>query len=270
MIDSQSRLVENLLARPKIHRQWSRHYRTADNESFYELAFDDVLRVLNPPPGATFLDAGCGSCAHSVRLARRGFNVVAVDFSESALAMAQDYVSSKQLQERITLGRESLLELSFPDDTFDYVLCWGVLMHIPEVERAVSELARIIKPGGTLVVSEGNKASLEAVGLRSLRRLLRKEKAEVREKPEGLEYWTKKNGDALVTRQANIRWVIQSFEAHGLTLTQRVAGQLSESYTRLSAQPLKRLVHGLNNFWFQQVRWPGPAFGNILLFQKRR
>ena len=270
MIDSQSRLVENLLARPEIHQQWSRHYRTADNESFYEQAFDDVLRVLNPPPGATFLDAGCGSCAHSVRLARRGFNVHAVDFSESALAMAQDYVSSKQLRERITLGRESLLELSFPDDTFDYVLCWGVLMHIPEVERAVSELARIIKPGGTLVVSEGNKASLEAVGLRSLRRLLRKEKAEVREKPEGLEYWTEKNGDALVTRQANIRWLIKSFEEHGLTLTRRVAGQFSESYTRLSAQPLKRLVHGLNNFWFQQVRWPGPAFGNILLFQKRR
>ena len=49
MIDSQSRLVENLLARPEIHRQWSRHYRTADNESFYEQAFDDVLRVLNPP-----------------------------------------------------------------------------------------------------------------------------------------------------------------------------------------------------------------------------
>ena len=270
MIDSQSRLVENLLARPEIHQQWSRHYRTADNESFYEQAFDEILRVLNPPPGTTFLDAGCGSCAHSVRLARRGFNVHAVDFSESALAMAQDYVSSKQLRERITLGRESLLELSFPDDTFDYVLCWGVLMHIPEVERAVSELARIIKPGGTLVVSEGNKASLEAVGLRSLRRLLRREKAEVREKPEGLEYWTAKSGDALVTRQANIRWLIKSFEAHGLTLTRRVAGQLSESYTRLSAPPLKQLVHVLNNFWFQQVRWPGPAFGNILLFQKRR
>ena len=143
-------------------------------------------------------------------------------------------------------------------------------MHIPEVGRAVSELSRIIKPGGSLIVSEGNSAALEAIVIRSLKRLARKEKAEVREKPEGLEYWTEKNGDALVTRQANIRWLIKSFEAHGLTLTLRVAGQLSESYTRLSAQPLKRLVHGLNNFWFQHVRWAGPAFGNILLFQKLR
>src|SRR5437660_3343119 len=178
MIDSQSSLVQNFLARPDVHRQWTRDYRTADNESFYEQAFDYVLRVLNPSPGATFLDAGCGSCAHSVRLARRGFNVQAVDFSESALAMAKDYVKLKDLQDQIMLGRESLLELSFPDESFEYVLCWGVLMHIPEVGRAVADLSRMIKPGGSLIVSEGNSAALEAITIRTLKRLARKEKAE--------------------------------------------------------------------------------------------
>src|SRR5213594_2433459 len=148
MINSQSELVQKFLSRPEIHQRWERDYRSTDNESFYEQGFDYILRVLKPSPGATFLDAGCGSCAHSVRLARRGFNVRAVDFSESALAMAEDYVNSKELQDQIILGRESLLELSFLDETFDYVLCWGVLMHIPEVERAVSELSRVIKPGG--------------------------------------------------------------------------------------------------------------------------
>ena len=123
MIESQSRLVQNLLARPEIHKQWSRHYRTSDNESFYEL--DYILRVLNPSPGATFLDAGCGSCAHSVRLARRGFNVQAVDLSESALAMAEDYVKFKDLQDQIMLGPESLLELSFPTRVLT-MFCVGV------------------------------------------------------------------------------------------------------------------------------------------------
>src|SRR5947207_1895966 len=98
MINSQSELVQNFLARPQVHQRWTRDYRTANNEGFYEQAFDYILRVLKPSPGATFLDAGCGSCAHSVRLARRGFNVRAVDFSESALARAQDYVNSKELQ----------------------------------------------------------------------------------------------------------------------------------------------------------------------------
>ena len=99
MIDSHSALVQNLLARPEIHQQWNRDYRTTDNEDFYEQAFDYLLRALNPSPGATFLDAGCGSCPHSVRLARHGFNVRAVDFSESALPMAQDYVKSKEPSE---------------------------------------------------------------------------------------------------------------------------------------------------------------------------
>lgn len=268
MAESKSLLVQNLLARPDMHRQWEGDYRTADNEDFYERAFDYIIRVLDPPPDATFLDAGCGPCAHSVRLARRGFDVHAVDFSESALGMAREYVRSRRLEDRITLARESLLELSFPASRFDYVLCWGVLMHIPEVDRAVAELARVIKPGGSLVISESNKGSLEAVTVRSLKRLLGKEKADVKEKPEGVEYWKDKAGDALVTRQADIPWLIRSFEARGLVLHSRVAGQFSESYTRVSGEPLKKLVHEFNRFWFQQIKWPGPAFGNILFFRK--
>src|SRR5260370_17155759 len=114
MIDSQSELVQNFLARPEIHQRWTRDYRTAGNEAFYEQAFDYILHVLKPAPDATFLDAGCGSCAHSVRLARRGFNVQAPDFSESALAMARENVEVKALQDRITVGPHRLLSLPLP------------------------------------------------------------------------------------------------------------------------------------------------------------
>src|SRR6266850_1266839 len=109
MAESKSLLVQNLLARPEMHCQWEGDYRTSDNEDFYERAFDYIIGVLEPPPGTTFLDAGCGPCAHSVRLARRGLNVHAVDFSESALDMAQEYVQSRGLQDRIILAKESLL-----------------------------------------------------------------------------------------------------------------------------------------------------------------
>jgi ubiquinone/menaquinone biosynthesis C-methylase UbiE len=268
MTNSESVLVENLLARPEMHRQWARDYRTDDNERFYEQAFDFIVERLNPEPGATFLDAGCGSCAHSVRLARRGFKVHAVDFSESALNMAQQFVRAKGLQDRITLGRESLLELSFPDQSFDYVLCWGVLMHIPDVDRAVAELARVLKPGGALVISEGNKSSLEAVAMRNLKRVLRREKAQVKDMPAGVEYWKEKDGDALVTRQANVRWLIRRFEESGLRLAKRAPGQLTESYRMFSPPAAKKLIHGLNRFWFQRVKLAGPAFGNILIFEK--
>lgn len=269
MTNSESVLVENLLSRPEMHRQWARDYRTDDNERFYEQAFDFIVDRLKPQPGATFLDAGCGSCAHSVRLARRGFKVHAVDFSESALNMAQQFVRAKGVHDRITLGRESLLELSFPDQSFDYVLCWGVLMHIPDVERAVAELARVLKPGGALVISEGNKSSLEAVFMRNLKRVLRREKAQVKETPAGVEYWKEKDGDALVTRQANIRWLIKELDQHGVSLTTRAPGQLSESYRMFSQTSAKRFLHNLNSFWFRRVKMAGPAFGNLLIFYKR-
>jgi ubiquinone/menaquinone biosynthesis C-methylase UbiE len=268
MNDSDSRLVENLLAQPEVHKQWAGGYRTPDNEAFFERAFDLITRELNPPAGATFLDAGCGSCAHTVRLARRGFNVRAVDFSESALEMARGHLKQTGLDERITLQREDLTRLSFPDASFDYVLCWGVLMHVPDVGRAVAELARVLRPGGALVLSEGNMHSLEAAALRSVKRLLGRERADVKETPAGVEYWKERGGGALVTRQANVNWLVESFESHGLTLSKRVAGQFSEAYAMVSAPALKRLVHGFNNFWFGAVRAPRLAYGNILFFRK--
>lgn len=268
MAESKSLLVQNLLARPEMHYQWEGDYRTSDNENFYEIAFDHIVDVLNPPVGTTFLDAGCGPCAHSVRLARRGFNVQAIDFSESALLMAREYVASRNLDTAIKLSRESLLDLSFPASSFDYVLCWGVLMHIPEEERAISELARILKPGGSLVISESNKSSLEAVTVRFLKSILRREKAQVKERLQGVEYWKHKDGDALVTRQSDIHWLINAFQKNGLELYHRAPGQFSEAYTFVSSPFFQKMVHQLNKVWFEKVEWAAPAFGNVLIFRK--
>lgn len=268
MTDSDSRLVESTLAQPEVHQQWAGSYRTRDNEAFYEQAFDLIAAELAPPAGATFLDAGCGSCAHTVRLARRGFDVCAVDFSESALDMARDHLQATGLEERITLQREDLTHLSFADASFDYAVCWGVLMHVPDVSRAIAELSRVLRPGAKLVVSEGNKDSLEARARRGLMRLRGGEDADVHETSAGLERWNDSGGGRLVTRQADVDWLIASFEAHGLRLSKRVAGQFSESYTFLPVAPLKRVVHAFNNFWFRRVKSPGPAVANILIFEK--
>ena len=269
MTDTGSELVENLLARPDVHEQWEGHYRTAENERFYEAAFDYIARVLSPPAGATFLDVGCGPCAHSLRLARRGFNVRAVDFSESALEMARSNVRAAGMEERINLQRESLLGLTFPDESFDYVLCWGVLMHIPEVGRAVRELARVVRPGGALVVSEGNTDSWEAVALRAVKKLARRERADVKRTEAGTEYWkASDSGGALVTRQADVGWLVRAFGAEGLRLEKRAAGQFSEAYAMVGSPVLRRFVHGFNDLWFKHVRFARPAYGQILFFRK--
>lgn len=270
MNDSQSKIVREALARLDIHQQWENAYRTAKNEEFFEQAFDYITFFLNAPKNSTILDVGCGICTHSIRLANRGFLVLAVDFSGDVLKMAEANVQNSGLQDKIKLQREDVLSLRFEDEMFDYTLCWGVLMHIPDIEKAISELSRVLKPGGTLIISEGNMYSLQSIILRNLKRLLGKEKADVKKTPAGLEYWNLTSVGKLLTRQSNIRWLIARFKNNGFIVKKHLPGQLTELYTRVSSQLLKNLIHSFNNLWFNYVRIPQPAFGNIIIFQKEK
>lgn len=270
MKDSKSEVLEHTLAKPDIHQQWINAYRTAENERFFEQAFDYITWVLNAPKNSTFLDAGCGTCAHSIHLANRGFFVQAVDFSWNVLKLAEANVKTRGLQNKIRLQREDILSLTFEDETFDYILCWGVLMHIPDLEQAISELTRVLKPGGRLVVSEGNMFSLQAILLRNLKRILRKERADVIKTPAGLEYWEMTSTGKLLTRQAHIQWLIKGFESNGFTVKKHVAGQFTELYIKFSSRLLKVIIHSFNNLWFKYVKIPQPSFGNIIIFQKQK
>jgi ubiquinone/menaquinone biosynthesis C-methylase UbiE len=269
MPPADSRLVEQSLARPDIHLQWEATYRTAENERFFELAFDTIARILGAPRNGVILDAGCGPCSHAKRLARRGFRVEAVDFSASILALAKANVEAAGLAGRVSINRGDLLALPFGDATFEYVLCWGVLMHIPAVERAVAELMRVTRPGGLIVVAENNKGSLQSAALRILKRLRWSERAEVRRMPAGVEYWTESAAGPILVRQANIDWLIDQFERGRFDVRHRIAGQFTELYTKISSPLLRRLIHEFNNFWFRYVRAPRLAFGNIVVAQKR-
>lgn len=212
--DRRSESVERTLARPELHETWEDAYRTDANERFYEVAFDALVEAVGAPAGSNALDVGCGSGAHAIRLARRGFVVHAVDFSESALAAAAENVPHSGLSDRITLGRENLLELSFADETFDLVLCWGVLMHVPEVDRAVAELARVVRRQGIIVVSEANMRSAQVFVLRALRLALRRGLVPKRT-PAGLEYWRQSAAGPFLTRQADMAWLIDAFARAG-------------------------------------------------------
>jgi ubiquinone/menaquinone biosynthesis C-methylase UbiE len=270
MSNAQPSEVEKTLQHPDVHQEWVDSYRTAENGPFYECAFDYILRVLNVPTGARFLDVGCGTCSHSLRLAKRGCAVLAVDFSEEILRKAELYIQSMGGQTSIKLQRENILRLSFADETFDYVLCWGVLMHIPDVEQAISELDRVLKKGGTLIISEGNMDSAQSIILRSWRRLLGRARGRttVKRTAAGLEHWTTSSAGTLLTRQADVRWLKQKFQAKGYTIVKHVAGQFTELYTKFSSPGLRNLVHLFNHFWFKYIKIPWLAFGNIFLLRK--
>ena len=234
----------------EVHSAWVRQFRSGENDPFYSLAFDWVASVFGPPDQAPVVDAGCGSGTKSFELVKRGYRVRAMDFSASILEQAD------------------LTALSLPTSSVRRAVCWGVLMHVPDIAAAVGELSRILAPGGTLVVSEGNVRSLQAIVLRWLKRLLGRERAEVVHTPAGIEFWEQTSTTRLMTRQADISWLVGEFGRHGVELVERRAGQFTEVYMLLPWKPIRTLIHACNNFWFRWIRFPAPAYGNLLVLRR--
>ncbi|UCD27890.1 MAG: class I SAM-dependent methyltransferase [Planctomycetota bacterium] len=265
----QTESVEDTLSKPYFHQQWRNEFYSDKNEKFYDYAIDYLVRFLQAPENSVFLDAGCGIGGHSIRLARHGYRVRAIDFSESAVEIAQANIQANALQDMIELSRENLLSLPFEDETFDYVICWGVLMHIPELEKALSTLVRVLKRGGTLVISEGNAFSMQSVIIRNLKRLLGIEKTDIHKTRTGIEHWVSSPAGRSFLRHTNIGWLIGRLRNDGFTLKKRIAGQFTELYTKVPSRPLKNLIYHFNSLWFKYIKVPYPAFGNIIILQKK-
>lgn len=107
------------------------------------------------------LDAGCGSGAWLFPLADRlsssGGSVVGVDLSKGMLT---DIASEAKMRTNIDLITADVQELSFDDDSFDFVMANFMLYHVPDISRAIGELKRVLKPGGKLMTATNSQWSM--------------------------------------------------------------------------------------------------------------
>jgi ubiquinone/menaquinone biosynthesis C-methylase UbiE len=132
------------------------------NNSFFSYFFDRRLQIvfdfLENCNRATVLDVGCGAGMMAKYSIERNFEFFGVDISEKMIETCIDrfgHLSSTHF----SVGK--LQNLEFPDAFFDVVLCMGALEYVErdEIDRAVSEMSRVLKPDGLLVMSLMNEKS---------------------------------------------------------------------------------------------------------------
>ncbi|GGY92464.1 L-histidine N(alpha)-methyltransferase [Streptomyces poonensis] len=113
------------------------------------------------PVGSKVLEVGCGVGAQTVHLvsASPGARFTAVDVSPDSLAQACSRVTSHAPEAQISWVQADLFELPFPDAEFDHVFVCFVLEHLSAPRQALTALRRVLRPGGTLTVIEGDHAS---------------------------------------------------------------------------------------------------------------
>jgi len=107
--------------------------------------------------GKSVLEIGTGNGADAAMFALNGANYTGVDLTEAALDATRQHFEVLGLDGRFQ--RENAEQLSFSDDSFDWVYSHGVLHHTPDPQRAINEVWRVLKPNGRAIIMIYHKNS---------------------------------------------------------------------------------------------------------------
>jgi SAM-dependent methyltransferase len=129
------------------YAQWAPTYDDPNNGLF---AMDEPIidEILDGLPIGDALDAACGTGRLAVRLADRGFRVIGIDGSAEMLELARARLPGAKFSEG------DLGSLPLPDGAVDLVTTALALTHVPDLRPVYAEFARVLRPGGSLVVSD--------------------------------------------------------------------------------------------------------------------
>jgi SAM-dependent methyltransferase len=133
--------------------QWNRFRRTQlDSQTGLTISRDRFFRQSGwqPPDlaGRTILDVGCGAGRFTEIALGAGAHVVSMDYSGAVDACLANFAP----HQRLTVIQGDIYHLPFRPGVFDFVYCFGVLQHTPDVKRAFLALAEPLRPGGRLAV----------------------------------------------------------------------------------------------------------------------
>ena len=128
---------------PQFYEKYLAYY-----DRFYDykwVAFD-----YNKYRGLKVLEIGCGLGVDSVKFAKAGADLTCIDLSDTSVACTRNLLDGLGLKATVQQGDAE--HLSFPDNSFDAVYAYGVLMLVENEARAYAELRRVLKVGGEALV----------------------------------------------------------------------------------------------------------------------
>ena len=225
-------------------REGSREYFEEIDRRFYEGAFfaqapgDELFSGLidfSQIAGKQVLEIGCGTGAIAARLAKHGAKLTAIDLTPRAIALARKRFELFGLEG--TLLNMDAENLSFPDNSFDFVWSWGVIHHSENTERIVSEIYRVLKPGGRAAIMVYHRNSIHFwINLMLIRGILTGKLL-----TQSMESIANTYSDGLIARYYSRGEFSGMFRRQGFAQVRtRVFGQKEEAYP--TPRPIKRLL----------------------------
>jgi 2-polyprenyl-3-methyl-5-hydroxy-6-metoxy-1,4-benzoquinol methylase len=139
--------------------EWEQRYRKRS----FQMRQNVLLNALQgwDVTGTLWLDAGCGTGTLARWLASRGCSVLGVDAAFDMVAAANQSAESHDYSHRLRFVRvQTIARLALDDHSLDGILCSSVLEYVPDPSVCLTEFARVLKPGGLLLVSIPNRNSL--------------------------------------------------------------------------------------------------------------
>ena len=133
--------------------------------------FIGEIAGFNKLKGKKVLEIGCGVGTDGVEFARSGAYYTGIDASLNSLELAKKNFEFNDLRPNLQLADAEALP--FPDNAFDFIYSWGVLHHTPDMVKAINEVYRVLKPGGSFCVMLYNRYSLVGLQLYFFYGLLR-------------------------------------------------------------------------------------------------
>lgn len=204
--------------------------------SFMTVRLGRVLECVDAlalPPGTRVLECGCGPGHLVAALQARGFDVVAIDTSPAMLALTRERARGAAGGSPPSLQLASLEQLPHRDASFELVVSTGVIEYLPDDTTALREMARVLRPGGHLMLSVTNAWSPIFVAEFAIEFLKR-------------QAWLLRAFNALWTRFGNT-----PVRARHFAVRRHRPGRLREAFAAAGLRPR-------DGVYFHFLPWPHP------------